>query len=53
LEAATLADIREAQRMIEQVGRTWLRDLEFTGAHPWDTMQPFCIMVGQLIEEEP
>lgn len=50
-EAATLADIREAHRTTELPGTTWLRDLEFTGAHPWDIMQPFCIMVAQLIEE--
>jgi len=51
IEAATLADIREAHRTTELLGKTWLRELEFTGAHPWDKMQPFCIMVDQLIEE--
>lgn len=41
LETATLGGIREAQRKTEVLGMTWLRDLEFRGAHPWDTMQPF------------
>lgn len=51
-ETGTLADIREVEPKTEQQGMTRWHGLEFTGAHPWDKMQPFRIMVGQLVEQQ-
>lgn len=51
-ETETLEGTWQAEHNTELYGRTSLQDLELTGAHPWDTVQPFRIMIDHLFAQK-